>query len=149
MLVLNDSQWSGDWIGAGIGAVGFDAINEGETPMSLRLALGSGDELGPWLATTGSFPLLVGGGWQAVELSVDPSDLQCVSGGNCAEPAVELTDIAQLRILSAASPSRQGDLIAATLGLDNITALPEPALAWLEAGALLAVIALRRARRRA
>ena len=148
MVVLNDSQWSGNWIAAGIGAVGFDAINEGQTPMILRLALGCCGQVGPWLATTGSFSLPVASGWQAVELSVDPSDLQCVQG-ICAAPAVELTDIGELRILSAASPSHRGDVIAATLGLDNITALPEPALAWLEAGALLAVIALRRARRRA
>ncbi len=55
-----------------------------------------------------------------------------------------LGDVRQLRLFHGSSASFPGEAIAATLGLDNVTAVPEPAAAWLLLPGLAALIGWRR-----
>jgi hypothetical protein len=56
--------------------------------------------------------------------------------------------VGQLRILSSAAPDNRGEELVGTLGLDDITAVPEPSPGVL-LGLGLAGLAVARPRRRA
>jgi hypothetical protein len=83
------------------------------------------------------------------EFSLAVEDLEC--DGAC-DPAFVLGDVGAVRIISSANGmSRRGDAIVASVGVDLITAVPEPAMAQLGGAALAALTLLVRlplARRR-
>ena len=59
-------------------------------------------------------------------------------------PAAALPGVQQLRLFHGSSAAFPGEAIAAVLGLDNITAVPEPTAAWLLAPGLAVLLGLRR-----
>jgi hypothetical protein len=136
MICHNQSQWSGDYLAAGVQAIGFEANNLGATSLNLRLALGTTDapsQGGTWFVTNTAQPLPPGSGWQFVVLSTRCADLIAVQGTDtCAQV---LSSVSTLRIVSAAAPSAMGDLMIGSLGLDRIQAIPSiPVFPALEEG---------------
>jgi hypothetical protein len=128
LIAYNRSQWLGNYTSAGVTAFAMDLENLGSTPLDIRLALKqSTTKTSPGYATTNAFSLAVGSGWQHAVFSLDSSALTEIG-----VPAPTLSSIlgnlGELRILSSAVPSLDGDVIAAKLGVDNITAVPEPAM---------------------
>ncbi|MEN0109209.1 MAG: PEP-CTERM sorting domain-containing protein [Planctomycetota bacterium] len=145
-VFFNSDQWSGDYSAAGVTAIRFDAINlSASETLFVRVAIGDAErgQSGTWFASTNPVTLTPGSGWQTVRLPIAEPDMTLDRGG--APFADVVSSVVSLRILSAETVSRRGDQIVASIGVDNITAVPEPsATATLAAAA--GVFAARRRR---
>jgi hypothetical protein len=127
LTVLNFSQWSGDYLAAGIGAISMSLNNFGNDELYLRLLFEDPMGAPPTNVAFSTNPvvLLPGSGWQNFLFPVNPGALTAPIGS--AEAALSQTTI--LRIYHSAAPEVPGDPIVAQLGVDNIQALaavPEP-----------------------
>jgi len=139
LVMFNQSQWTGNYIAAGVTQINTQMANFGANPLSMRVAFQ--DSFGTEYASTLGIPLPADGRWRAVTFDMTPSAFTVIQGTSPIEQS--LADVGLLRILSAANgPAYIADTIAATVGFDNITAVPEPALL----APLLATALLRRKR---
>ncbi len=127
-------QWAGDYLGAGITAIAMDLRNTGPTDVVLRLLVaGPFGAMGPLNAavTTDSAFLPAGGDWVSARFSLAPADLVVLFGSVDAA----LSEAGELRLFHNpdaffGGPPDSSPPIAATIGLDNVRAVPEPAT-WL------------------
>jgi hypothetical protein len=150
LVTFNQLQWAGSYTAAGIEAIGMFVRNLGATDLKLRVALGNTSAPssgGTWFASTDPVLLTAGGDWELVVFSLAPDDLTRTQGTG--SYATVLGGVVTLRILHSAAPSAFGDNIVATLGVDQVLALPEPGAVALSASgvAALALCARMRARR--
>ena len=154
LTFFNKAQWTGDYISAGITAIamGLSNISSNET-LNLRLAINGGfldssiNFIGGLFATSASATLDSGSGWTHMVFPLLPGDLVPVSGqsgvtGN--EVMVALGNVLELRLLNSATPDWNGLPVSATLGIDNITAVPLPPALVLFASGLVVLLAKRR-----
>jgi hypothetical protein len=117
-ISFNNSQWTGNYIAAGVTVISMHVNNFGTTDLLLRLAfLGSGGNF--W--TINAEPIPANSGWVTANFSIQPMDL---AGGNNVNNT--LNNVTQLRLLHSVAGGYQGDPIVAQLGIDNITAAPQP-----------------------
>lgn len=142
LVAFNNGQWTGDFLTAGISALRMDLRNFGPTALTIGLALNGS------VSTRDVHTLDAGGDWQTVTFSLSPADL--VPGGDAANSA--LGNVTQLRIFHGEAAlggglSFPGPAMVASLGVDNVTAVPEPET-WvmLATGALLVGFAAVRRR---
>ena len=156
MTFYNRTQWTGNFTAAGITAIAMDLNNiSSSEALNLRLAVNGGRAdpnnpgsiLGGLFATAASVTLDSGSGWVHVVFSLLPEDLVAVSGragatGNDANAT--LANVFELRLLNSAVPDWAGLPVAATLGIDNISAVPLPPAIWLFGSGLLMLGAWRR-----
>ncbi len=126
LTTFNTSQWTGDYIGSGVTGISAYFNNTGSNPVTMRLGFGGA---GAIFGTQHGFTLTPGSGWQEVTFSLSASDLTLISGSGSFEQT--FADIAEIRILSSVNPAFSGDQIAATVGVDNIAAIPEPSSIFL------------------
>lgn len=144
LIGINVTQWTGDFITAGVLAISVDVINLGATDVSLRLAVGdpSSGSVENRAFSKNAIVLPSGSGWTHVVFPITTDDLSPIFG----DAASALAGVTELRILHSPSGGYQGTPSTAQIGVDNITALPEPGT-----GALLGlgVVALSARRRRA
>jgi hypothetical protein len=130
MVVLNTTpQWTGNYIAAGVNRISFDVINTTLTDLAIRVAF-RGGATNTRYCTLASFPLPAdeAGNWHSVSFDISPAAVVNVGAGS-ASAATVLSQLSEIRILSAVNgPSFTGDLIAASIGVDNIRAeqVPEP-----------------------
>ena len=126
-----ESDWTGDYIAAGINRIEADVNNIGPNTLNLRVAIGTGASPLPGIsaAVTDAVTIAPGSGWVKVTWSLDPNDL--ISLGQ--DPATALTSVRVLRILDNPFPAYVASPTTgeATALLDNIvargtTAIPEP-----------------------
>lgn len=130
-------QWSGNYTAAGITGVSMWLQNSGATDLSLRLWL-----LAPsGSSVTEAVPLPAGSGWLPASFSLLP-------GALTGQGAATLSDVIELRLFHGTGAAFPGANIAAQLGVDNVTAVPEPAGALLMLAGLAGLVAHRRLRRR-
>lgn len=147
MTAMNLSQWSGDYLAAGVGQVGLWARNFGSTDLSLRLLVENPTGGPPTDVAFSSDPvvLLAGGVWRKIRFSLDPDDLTAQLGTTSGA----LSSATVLRLYHATDGGFPGPPVFAQLGVDDIEALavPEPS-AWtlLIGGFGIAGAALRRRR---
>ena len=138
-VAFNATQWAGDYPTAGVDTIVMEFNNLGSVTLNLRVAL---DGAGGRFVTTASVPISAGGGWQIVAFSLAPGDLTSAGG---LDVNATLAAVIQLRVISAANPTFQGDAVAAQGLVDNVTAPLEdpglPAVPALGPGAL-AVLAV-------
>ena len=149
LAVFNRAQWAGDYTSAGVTSLGLFVNGISGSSVALRLSLRRGGDV---VASATPTVIAPQSGWQWVELSLDPADLAAVSFG--ADPATVLASVDELRLLHAqALPSVGGSTGSAigeflqpatVFGLDEITALPEPGVACLQAAAVATMLAGRR-----
>jgi hypothetical protein len=129
LTVFNRSQWAGNFLAAGVGAVEMDLKNFGTTPLSMRIALKSGVGIGsPGFASTNPFVLPADGQWHHAVFPIDEADLTRI-GSTTLTLTDLLSNVAEFRILNSAAPALNGDRINTQVGVDNIQAdapLPEP-----------------------
>jgi hypothetical protein len=138
----NDLQWTGDYVSEGVTAIEADVRNFGATgSLSLRfLFFGAGGNF------TSTVPIMLpnDGLWHHVVFGVTPADLTAVDCGFDVNATLSGTNRLLLRH-QVGPPDGQfaGTAVVGELGVDNITAVPEPsALAVL----LVCSLALRRRR---
>ena len=123
MVVFNSSQWQGNYNGAGITGIAMDLDNFSSQPLSIRLALFEGRTAG--FVTTTPVSLGANSGWQHATFTLTSANFTAI--GSAGDFNTLLSNFTgQLRILDSGSPSLQGDSINATLGIDNVQAIPEP-----------------------
>jgi hypothetical protein len=148
MAVINtSSQWTGNYLAAGVNAITLDVINLGATDLHLRL-LFEDPMFGPpqnEAFSTNPVVLSVGGGWTSVTFLINPGDL--TAGMGTVQGA--LTNTTAIRIFHSPQAGFPGPPVAAQLGVDNIraAAIPEPTTMLL-LGTGLAGVAAKVHRRR-
>jgi hypothetical protein len=137
MVIFNTSQWLGDYNSAGITGIEMDLDNFSSQPLSMRIAFFLNSFTG-YVSTT-PVPLAAGSGWQHVIFSLSAVNFTAI--GSPGDFNTLLSNFnGQLRLLDSFAPSMQGDVIAATLGADNIQAIPEPTALALVGASLVALV---------
>jgi hypothetical protein len=127
LLALNDSQWLGNYAVSGVTGIEMDLKNFGPSTLPIRIAIreSTGGSNTPGYASTTAFNLVADGAWHHSVFSLTANSLTAI---NSPQPlATDLANVADFRLLSSAAPSTIGDAISAQIGVDNITAVPEPA----------------------
>jgi hypothetical protein len=139
---FNRLQWAGDYAAAGVELIVLEVNNIGSTALDVRIAL---EGAGGRFVTTDSVPVPAGSGWTLIWLWIGAGDLTSAGGSDV---EATLGAVFEMRVISAASPTFQGDAIAAQGLIDNVIAAPEPGGSVLLASGL-ALLALLSRRRRA
>ncbi len=121
LISFNINQWTGDYIGAGVTEISLYFNNMGSNAVNMRLGFFGAEST---FSTQQGFSINPGSGWQEFTFDLTAEDVVLLSG--TASFAQGFANIAEMRILSSVNPAFSGDLIAATVGIDNITAIPEP-----------------------
>ena len=121
MAIFNsNSQWSGDFISEGVIEVQFD-VEALTNDLHLRLAFqGPG---GTRMISTVPVVVTAGSGWNSVALPLGLNDFTIVQGANTVSEV--LSSVFTMRIISVTDENIdnwRGQVIAATLRVDNITA---------------------------
>jgi len=122
-VMLNTSQWTGDYITAGIKSVSIQVRNNGATALNLRVTFGAsvGGSATHWMSAT---PVVVpvGSGWINVLFPITQTYMaQSVSGGSQNYPTV-MGAVAVMRIVSSTAVDHRGDEFIGDADFDNITA---------------------------
>ena len=144
LVILNTSQWLGNYSGAGITGIGMDLANFGTQPLSMRLAFFISRPIG--YSTTLAFSLPADSNWHHAFFPLSAASFTAVGSPATSFDSLLTNFTGQLRILDSASPSVEGDPVAAVLGVDNVQAVPEPSTLVLVGTALLVVFTGRRSR---
>lgn len=133
-------NWSGDYLAAGVGTIVMDVNNLGATDLDLRLGFGSGVvDFGPPFTftqtdlaiTSNAVSVAAGSGWQTISFDVSLGALTAALGSvNNA-----LSNTVFLRIFHNETANFPGPAVPASLGIDNISAVPvPPAIVFLLSG---------------
>lgn len=144
MAAYNGIQWSGNYTAAGVTGIDLDFRNLGANPLEMRLTLFDSTLATQWVSTN-SYSLAVGSAWQHAIFSLVPGNFVQVAG--TATFAQTMAGVGRLMFRhDPAPPSSTGVPIVATLGVDNVRALPVPEPATLGVVGL-GLLFLRRRRR--
>jgi hypothetical protein len=152
LSVLNESQWTGNYLAAGIIAIAMDVNNFGPDEVTLRLLFEDFDAPGPpanLVTTLTDIVVPANSGWMSIVFDLSAANLIALLGS--VDEALSEVDVLRLFHNPDATfpgPPIGPPRVAVTLGVDNIRAIrqvPEPATAALLVGGMAA--ALLRARR--
>jgi hypothetical protein len=139
LVAFNKMQWTGDHTAAGISGISMHLHNVGNNPLNIRLSInGAGGKF----STTNAIALAAQSGWTSGTLSTNAGDWTAVVNGT--DIAATLANVTEVRLLSAATPSWQGQTVAAELHVDNIRVVPEPTTPGLLVIAALGCLRFRR-----
>lgn len=131
------SQWTGNYIAAGVTAIEFDLINQSSVTLSIRIAFKT--EISQSSSGYLSLPVILapGSGWQHFSISIAAANLIPI-GGPAAYTTFFQNGFEEMRIINEAGATNlNGDPVVGQLGIDNIRAVPEPTIVALAAGGLL------------
>jgi hypothetical protein len=145
LVVFNESQWAGDYVAAGVTGIGLDVNNLGSNSVSLGLYFEDSTGGLPANAAFSKSSLVVpaGSGWMHIVLGAQPDDLSARFGSVTAA----LSGARRVRLYHGGTASFPGAPIVAQLGIDNVTAVPEPGTSLL-LGAGMAVMLMGAVARR-
>ena len=123
LTVFNQSQWDSDYLTDGVTSIRMNLLNSGTGPLQVRLGLRNSGGAG--YISTNPFALGTGSGWQTADFPVTEAALTTV--GAPGSFSSFLSSGFALRILHATSTANlNGSTVVGTLGVDNVTAVPEP-----------------------
>jgi len=144
LVGINASQWTGDYLAAGITGLVMDVNNFGPTDLVLRLLIaGPANPMGPpfnIVVSTNGVPVPNGSGWTRISFPIGLSAFDALSG----TVAGALTNAIELRIFHNPFASDPAAAVVASLGVDNISAVPEPESLLLIAAGCFVLGLLRR-----
>jgi hypothetical protein len=125
LACFNDFQWSGNYIAAGVTSIRMHMRNQSGLELNMRLALW-GTSFSSQFTSTNPIVIAPGTGWQIVTFSLAQSDLTRVLGTGTYTQV--MTNVNRFHIRhQTGPPGNNGSAIEAQIGVDNITAVPEPA----------------------
>ena len=137
LVAFNVGQWVGNYITAGVNAISISLNNQSNVSLSIRFAFQSEIVQGGPGYLSQAMVLAPNSGWQNFTIAIAPGSLTAVNG-----PAAFntfFTNVAWTRIIHSVGTSNlNGDFVTAQLGVDNITAVPEPSTAAFAMAGLLA-----------
>ena len=145
LAAFNESPWAGDYAAAGVSAISADLKNFGNQSLDIRLMLEHGNPNGAGrtrFISSESFFLSANGDWQSATFGLSSDDLTWVEGSHDLD--MVLGDVAKLWIFHNSGRSFPGPNRAARLGVDNLTAVPEPSTVWLCGFAALMLFGYRK-----
>ena len=153
LAVLNVDQWGGNYLASGITAIQMSVNNFGPEDLHLRLLFEDFPDA-PMMPpdnlalSANAIVMPAGSGWMTILFPVTAADLV---GGGLGTVLGALIDVDTIRIFHNPAPEFPGPgvgipTVNATLGVDNIHAVPEPGAIWLLGGGLMAVVGWRRGR---
>jgi hypothetical protein len=148
LTAFNRTQWTGNYIAAGVTEIDMDLNNFSNVTLSIRLAFKSATFNGaPGYETSSAFSLAANSGWQHLVFLITPDSMTGVGGPSAF--STFFSNPAEMRIINASGTGDlTGSVVIGQLGIDNITAVPEPrSLGLLLAGAIWLGIGLCRRRR--
>lgn len=120
------SQWTGDYIAAGVTAIELDLINQGSSTLSIRIAFKTDISQGAPGYLSNKVTLTAGSGWQHFSIPITAANLTAI-GGPAAYNTFFQNGFEELRIINEAGATNlNGDPVVGTLGIDNVTAAPVP-----------------------
>jgi hypothetical protein len=147
LITFNQSQWTGNYIAAHVKSISMELKNFGFSTLPIRIAIRNqtGSAAVPGYSSTNAFMLPADGNWHLALFKLDTSNMTPVGLG-LPPLSTELLTVKDFRLLSAGQPAIIGDVISARIGVDDITAVPEPAsyILLTIGGAALIVSAARR-----
>jgi len=138
LVVFNISQWTGDYLSAGVTQIEMDLKNLTSTTLDMRWALraSSGGSFVPGYVSSSPVVLPNDGLWHHAVFLLDDAHLTPVNSP--APLSTFLASVGEARILHSVTPSLTGDVGVFSFGVDNIlaaagAAVPEPAV-WILLG---------------
>jgi len=138
----NQVQWTGDYLAAGVDELVFDLNNFGPAPVAVRITI-----FGPGGAFTSTNEVALGSGWVSASFSLNEADLTRTDGiGTLDQTLAGVTNLLLRHDPDPISPPGEANLVTASIGVDNVTALPEPGISLMLAAALPALASLARAK---
>lgn len=145
-----NSQWTGNYLAAGVTAITLDLINQSAVTLSIRIAFKT--EITQASSGYLSLPVILtaGSGWQHFSISITSANLTAIGGPSDYNTFFQ-NGFAEIRIINGADATNlNGDPVVGQLGIDNIRAVPEPTVAALALGGLILLGGqqLRRRRRK-
>lgn len=145
LVVFNEAQWQGDYPAAGVSEIRMQVNNLGTTDLVLRLILE--DTPGHSLTTLSPVKVAAGSGWETVSFSLATTNLTNAPLYDAVMGQVHTLTLVHSADVIAGRQSAPN--IAAQLGINNITAVPEPSTPLLTAIGFAAVMcgAFRKSRR--
>jgi len=125
--MFNRGQWSGDFIGAGIGRIQATARAFGNEGMQIRIHFKRNDSGSEWI--TNGIPLPADGQWHTLVFSLAAADMSSVAGLGTHQEI--MANVGEMRIGNYPQAAAVPPMVDAILGVDDITALapsapPEP-----------------------
>jgi hypothetical protein len=144
LITFNQNQWTGNYIAAHVKSISMELKNFGLSTLPIRIAIRNqtGGAVVQGYSSTNAFMLPADGNWHLAQFKLDNANMTA-TGAGLPPLLTELLTVADFRLLSAAQPAIIGDAISARIGVDDITAVPEPASYILLAVAGAALIAWR------
>ena len=148
----NATQWAGDYLAAGVTSIEMDlnsfSFSPAAGPANPLIYITLTGPGGTWASST-PISLTIAGGWQHASFGITPPDLTYLSGGTNNLNAT-LSAVTTLLIRhDYSSPSNPGihpPHVTAVLGIDNITAVPEPSTYAILLGSIVGLMAIIRRR---
>lgn len=136
--------WSGDYQAAGVNRIEVMFRNFSNVDLSMRVVLFDGFTQARWTSVN-AFTLAANSGWVTASFGLAESDLVRVLGSSDYNSVITNTSRLMIRHDNS-PPSAGGSPVVATVGMDNIRAVPEPAtFAALGMGALALIRRKRKA----
>ncbi len=141
LATYNQDQWIGDYTTAGVTSIDVDVRNFSSSTVELRVLLfGGGGEFASAIAT----PVVNDGFWHHLTLGVGAADLVPNEGADPLDVSLTLADVSRLMLRHQIDVPGESPSFVGQIGIDNVTATPEPtALAML----LIGGVAIFRRRR--
>ncbi len=117
------APWTGSYTAAGVSALSFDLNNFGPDPVALRISVFG---VATWTSTLATV-LAPGSGWVTVVFGLGEADLTRTQGRFVLARTLGNVNTLLIRHDSdPISPQGESNPVTATLGIDNVTAVPEP-----------------------